>query len=155
MNSPGIREATPGDAPRLVEFNCRMAGETEGVDLDKATVTAGVAAVFQDASRGFYLVAEADDGLAGSLMITTEWSDWRNGDFWWIQSVYVRPEYRRLGLYRALYRTVRDMAASRPGVCGFRLYVERGNRRAQQAYQALGMRPTAYLMYEQLKGDGR
>jgi ribosomal protein S18 acetylase RimI-like enzyme len=99
----------------------------------------------------FYVVAEDDGGLVGSLMVTKEWSDWRNGSFWWIQSVYVRPEVRRRGVYRSLYRHVQNLAAADPGVCGFRLYVDRENVVAQGTYGALGMKATRYLVFEELK----
>lgn len=125
-----------------------MARETEDLELDPDTVTAGVRALFEHPERGFYVVADAGARLAGSLMITTEWSDWRNGLFWWIQSVYVRPEHRRRGVYRALYRFVRELAGKRTAVCGFRLYVEQDNNRAQETYRSLGMNRTRYLVYE-------
>jgi len=138
----------PRDAQALVSFNRAMARETEGKELDLEILTAGVAALLADPARGFYVVARRGGEVVGSLMITTEWSDWRCGDFWWIQSVYVRPEARRQGVYRRLYDFVRARAAATDGVCGFRLYVERGNHRAQQTYEALGMRETVYRMYE-------
>lgn len=157
MQEFDLRRATAGDVPELVQFNCEMARETEDVHLDPAVVTAGVNALFQRPERGFYLVADAGDRLAGSLMVTNEWSDWRNGMFWWIQSVYVRPEYRRRGVYRSLYRFVEGMAADYPEVCGFRLYVEQENHRAQQTYRSLGMDQTPYLVFEALahRGGGR
>lgn len=127
-----------------------MARETEDRELDRQTVTAGVRALFEHPEHGFYVVADAGDRLAGSLMITTEWSDWRDGLFWWIQSVYVRPEHRRQGVYRALYRFVEDLSRERPEVCGFRLYVDRDNHRAQETYRSLGMSRTGYLVYEAL-----
>lgn len=143
-----VRRATPADAVQLVRFNCAMAQETEGIQLDPEVVDAGVRAVFERPRRGFYLVADAGEWLAGALMITDEWSDWRNGLFWWIQSVYVRPEHRRVGVYRLLYRHLQSMAEGHPEVCGFRLYVERGNRRAQRTYQAQGMTRTPYWVFE-------
>jgi ribosomal protein S18 acetylase RimI-like enzyme len=98
---------------------------------------------------GFYLVAEAADGqVAGSLMVTTEWSDWRNGRFWWIQSVYIQPDWRRRGVFRALYRHLTEIAEDEPDVCGFRLYVERENAAAQATYRALGMHEGVYRVYE-------
>lgn len=144
----GVRPASVEDVPQLVEFNCEMARETEDVRLDPAVVAAGVNALFEHPERGFYVVAGAGPRLAGSLMVTSEWSDWRNGTFWWIQSVYVRPEHRRRGVYRSLYRFLEAMAAGDRGVCGFRLYVERDNHRAQRTYSALGMSRTRYLVYE-------
>lgn len=150
-----IRPAVAADGPELVQFNCEMARETEDLELDTAVVTAGVNALFERPERGFYVVADAGGALAGSLMVTNEWSDWRNGLFWWIQSVYVRPDYRRRGVYRSLYRHVESMAAAHPEVCGFRLYVERDNLRAQQTYRSLGMEQTPYLVYEALAGSDR
>ena len=96
-----------------------------------------------------YLVAEQGDEIVGSLMVTTEWSDWRNGFFWWVQSVYVRPEFRRQGVYRALYTEVRIHAKAQPDVCGIRLYVENENEGAQKTYEALGMKKTGYRLYEE------
>jgi ribosomal protein S18 acetylase RimI-like enzyme len=145
-----IRLATPADAGVLVEFNAAMALETEGKELLPDVIGAGVQSLLANPAAGFYVVAE-QDGLVGSLMITKEWSDWRNGTFWWIQSVYVRPEFRRQGVYKGLYRHVQQVAAKDPGVCGFRLYVERENSRAQTTYGALGMKQTRYLVFEELK----
>jgi len=145
-----VRPATRADAETLAQFNRKMAEETEDKPLDPGTVRKGVEAIFDDPSRGFYLVAERDGGVAGSLMITPEWSDWRNGAFWWIQSVYVRPEARRHGVYRTLYHAVRRRARGTEDVCGLRLYVERGNEEARETYEALGMTETAYRMYEQM-----
>ena len=148
-----VRLAGAGDADVLVAFNRAMALETEGKALREETASRGVAGLFANPSLGFYVVAEAGGEVVGSLMITTEWSDWRNGSFWWVQSVYVRPDSRRQGVYRRLYRFVGDMAAEDPDVCGFRLYVERENSTARQAYRALGMEETGYVMFEDLK-DG-
>jgi ribosomal protein S18 acetylase RimI-like enzyme len=145
-----IRTATADDAETLVHFNQQMAEETEGKDLDLETVRNGVQALFDDPSRGFYLLAMQDETIVGSLMITTEWSDWRNGTFWWIQSVYVRPEARRDGVYTALHREVRHRARETDEVCGLRLYVERDNATARETYEALGMTETSYRMYEEM-----
>lgn len=145
-----LRMASIDDAPQLVEFNRAMARETENVELDLDTVEGGVRAMFDNPERGFYVVAQAAGELAGSLMITYEWSDWRDGMFWWVQSVYVRPAYRRRGVYRSLYRHVHALAETQPHVCGFRLYVERDNHRAQGTYRSLGMEQTPYLVYESL-----
>lgn len=145
-----IRMAADQDRDNLVEFNCAMARETEGKELDTAVLTRGVGKLLADRSLGFYAVVEAEGRLAAALMVTTEWSDWRDGIFWWIQSVYVRPEFRRQGLYRALYTFVKELAAEERYVCGFRLYVERENTVAQRTYEALGMSETCYQMYEEL-----
>ena len=146
-----LRLATPADAAVLTEFNSAMALETERKDLLPDVISAGVHGLLGSAAAGFYVVAEEDDRILGSLLITKEWSDWRNGSFWWIQSVYVRPEWRRKGVYKRLYRHVQELAAQDPAVCGFRLYVERENRLAQDTYRALGMEETRYLVFEQLK----
>lgn len=145
-----IRRATVDDAEILVRFNQAMAEETEDKTLDPETVAAGVRAVFDKPEQAFYLVAERDGAVVGSLMITTEWSDWRNADFWWIQSVYVRPPARRTGVYTALHRHVRRRAREAEGVCGLRLYVEQENAAAQAAYKTLGMSEPPYQMYEEM-----
>jgi GNAT superfamily N-acetyltransferase len=144
-----VRPATEDDVDQLARFNAALAQETEDKTLAPDTVRAGVQAMFDDPARGFYLVAVRENEVIGSLMITTEWSDWRNGTFWWIQSVYVRPEARRTGVYTALHRAVRGRARSADDVCGLRLYVERGNEGAREAYDTLGMTETSYRMYEE------
>ena len=146
-----IREATITDVRSIVEFQQAMARETESVELDPPVVSRGVQAVFDDPARGRYFVAEAAGEVIASLLITYEWSDWRDGNVWWIQSVYVRPEFRRRGVYRRLYAYLKRLAAKERAVCGFRLYVERNNRRAQATYGAAGMERTHYAIYEQLK----
>lgn len=144
-----IRPATADDLATIVHMNAAMAVETEGVVLDRERLTAGVTAALANPDRAFYLVAQSDDGCAvGQLMITTEWSDWRNGVFWWIQSVFVAPAMRRKGVYRSLYRVVLDMAAERSDVCGVRLYVHHDNQPAQAAYTALGMARSEYHLFE-------
>jgi ribosomal protein S18 acetylase RimI-like enzyme len=144
-----IRKASNHDLAALVSFNQLMAMETENKKLDTNILTTGVNAVLTDANKGFYLVAETEQyEIAGSLMVTLEWSDWRNSHFWWIQSVYVAPNYRRMGVYSALYNEVKTLAENSDGVCGYRLYVEKDNQVAQKTYQQLGMKPTCYDMYE-------
>ena len=150
-----IRIATKADAGAMVEFNQGMALETEGKHLSEYLLSKGVAAVFDDPQKGFYVVAENDDRIAGGLMVTFEWSDWRNGWFWWIQSVYIRPEFRGRSLYSKLYEFVKDRAAEAGDVCGFRLYVEKQNEHAQAVYEKLGMDMTYYLMYEELQKPDR
>jgi GNAT superfamily N-acetyltransferase len=145
-----IRPATADDAEAIAQFNREMAEETEGKALDPDTVRRGVQSVFEDPGRGFYLVVERRDEIVASLLITPEWSDWRNGTFWWIQSVYVRPDERRNGLYTALHRAVRRRAREAKEVCGLRLYVERGNEAARETYEAQGMTETSYRMYEEM-----
>ena len=144
-----IRIARESDIPALVEFNQAMALETEHKRLDGEVLTAGVTAVFGDSAKGFYVVVEDSGVVAAGLMVTTEWSDWRNGWFWWIQSVYVRPEHRGSGLYGKMYEFVKSKASEAGNVCGFRLYVEKENERAQRVYEKLGMDRTYYLMYEE------
>ena len=143
-----IRRARASDAGFIVESNVAMAKETEGMALDEDVVRPGVAAVLADDALAFYLVAEIDGRPTAQLMVTYEWSDWRNGLWWWIQSVYVRPEFRRQGVYSALHRHVADAARQTGGVCGLRLYVEQENTTAQQVYQSLDMHHTRYHMYE-------
>ena len=146
-----FRLATAGDAAVLAEFNAAMALETEGKELLPEVIGAGVRSLLGRPGSGFYLVAEDGGQVVGSLLVTKEWSDWRNGDFWWIQSVYVRPAWRRQGVYKRLYRHVQELAAKDPAVCGFRLYVERENKQAQSTYRTLGMKETRYLVFEELK----
>lgn len=144
-----IRKAKIGDAAALIEFNQAMALETEGKTLDIEKISAGVNAVFADEKKGFYLVGESGDRIVGGLMVTYEWSDWRNAWFWWIQSVYVIPQFRGTGLYRQLYQFVKEIAAEDGSVCGFRLYVEHDNLNAQNVYHAVGMNSSHYLMFEE------
>ena len=143
-----VRKAGPGDLETIVEFNAAMALETEGRTLDLATLRAGVLSVLTDESRGFYLIAGSADRAAGQLMVTTEWSDWRNAWFWWIQSVFVHRDFRRQGIYRALDQRVRELARSQGDVCGIRLYVDRDNLPAQQVYERLGMERARYYLME-------
>ena len=144
-----VRPATAMDVDRLIEFNLRMAEETEDKQLDSEVLARGVKAALEDPNRAFYLVAEVDGQVAGSLMVTTEWSDWRDGAFWWIQSVYVLPEFRRRGVFRALYDDVRDRARNGESVCGCRLYVEKSNASAQTVYTRLGLKEANYKMFEE------
>ena len=143
------RLAVAGDAVTLAGFNQAMALETETKVLADAAVLPGVEAVLRDAGHGFYVVADTGREVVGSLLVTYEWSDWRNGRIWWIQSVYVHPGHRRRGVYRALHEFVRVRARSTGGVVGLRLYVERDNAAAQRTYAALGMLETPYLVYEE------
>lgn len=155
-NEISIRQADSGDIAALVSFNQAMASETESKELDANVLTGGVLNLLRNKHHGFYLVAfdtGAGDGDAvGSLMVTYEWSDWRNGLFWWIQSVYIKPEFRRQGVYRRLYEFVKELASADKSVCGFRLYVEKENRIAQRTYEKLGMSESHYVMYEELLG---
>jgi len=144
-----IRPAERSDALAVAEWNGAMAWETEHKRLDPNVLQRGVTAVFDEPRRGFYLIAERDGQPVGCLLVTYEWSDWRNGDFWWIQSVYVAPDARRLGVFRALYGDAASRARQADAV-GLRLYVETENARAQRTYRELGMEECRYLMYEQM-----
>ncbi|MBD8882261.1 MULTISPECIES: GNAT family N-acetyltransferase [Rhodanobacter] len=144
-----IRPATAADIPALCAWNAAMALETEGLELDPKVLECGVRGVFEQPQRGFYLVAERDGVAVGGLMVTFEWSDWRNGDYWWIQSVYVVPEARRDGAFRALYAEV-ERRARAARAASLRLYVETENGRAQATYERQGMHRCHYEMYEQV-----
>ena len=145
-----IRHATSTDAEHIIQFNIAMAKETENKILPLEIISVGVKRLLDHPEYGFYLLAETEGEVAGSLMITYEWSDWRDGLFWWIQSVYVKPEFRRRGIYRLLYNHVKMMSENDGNVCGFRLYVEKDNIVAHKTYQSLGMKETNYRMYEEL-----
>lgn len=152
-----IRDAEPADAELLARWAQAMALETEHKQLDADTVHAGVAAALADPGKARYFIAMHDAPFAGgetvgiavgTLMVTHEWSDWRNGDWWWIQSVYVSPEHRRRGVYATLYRHIEQQARATPGVIGLRLYVERDNANALRTYAALGMDDSGYRVFE-------
>lgn len=143
-----IRRAGPADAAVVAEFNRLLALESEGKTLDVAVLTAGVAAGLADPNKSIYFLAEEDGAAVGQIMYTMEWSDWRNGWFWWIQSVYVCPEARRRGVFRALFDHVQQAARTEGQVIGLRLYVERGNQIAQETYRRLGMDAAGYLVFE-------
>jgi len=143
-----LRRARETDLEIIVQFNRTMAKETEDIILDVDTVRRGAMAVLNDPRRGFYLLAEVTGRVAGQLMVTPEWSDWRDQWFWWIQSVYVAPGFRRRGLFAALFREVEKRAAGRGDVAGIRLYVDNENTGAQKTYKALGMQESNYRMYE-------
>ncbi len=142
-----IRKATPGDAPSIIAFQQAMAMETEGLELRSEVITKGVMAVFRDENKGVYYVAEENGTVVASLMITFEWSDWRNSNIWWFQSVYVIPEYRRKGVFRMMYDHVRQEGMAQ-GIAGLRLYVEAENTRAQKTYEAMGMNGGHYRTFE-------
>lgn len=146
-----IRAAVPADADALTMFNIAMALETERLRLLPDVVGAGVRRVLGDPGLGFYLIAEHAASPVAGLLVTSEWSDWRNGRFWWIQSVYVVPDARRSGLFHALYQHVWDLASATQDVCGVRLYVEQHNTAAQATYRSLGMAGTEYRLMEALR----
>jgi GNAT superfamily N-acetyltransferase len=145
-----IREAIQTDAPALIDFQQKMAWETERLELNKALVTKGVNALFMDAGKGRYYVAEDDGKIIASLLITYEWSDWRNCNVWWFQSVYVVPEFRRKGVFRKMYEFIRALAEEQD-IAGLRLYVETRNHAAQKTYLALGMSSEHYSFYEWMR----
>ena len=145
-----IRDAVPSDWATLAEFNIRLAAESENKQLDRATIESGVRAFLADPAKGRYFVACVGDQIVGQLAHTREWSDWRNGDIWWLQSVYVHPDFRRCGVFRQLTQHVEDLAAADPGVVGLRLYVEVENERAQMTYKSLQFKDARYTVMERL-----
>jgi GNAT superfamily N-acetyltransferase len=145
-----IRKANSSDVPAIVDFQLKMAWETEEMSLDHETVKKGVNAVFEDPSRGQYYVADNDGNVIASLLITYEWSDWRNRNVWWFQSVYVIPDYRRQGIFRKMYNHIRNLAELND-IAGLRLYVETKNISAQKTYEALGMSSEHYSFYEWMR----
>ena len=146
-----VREATLDDAEMISNFQIAMAMETESFVLDKTTVSKGVKAVFEDEGKGKYFVAEKDSVVAGSLMVTCEWSDWRNKAVWWIQSVYIMPEYRGQRIFSKMYEKVRTIVESNTQVAGIRLYVDLTNHNAREVYKALGMNGEHYQLFEWMK----
>ena len=142
-----IRAAAAGDAEVISAFNAAMALETEQKRLDAVALRAGVERAIARPEGARYFLADAGGRVVGQLMVTFEWSDWRNADFWWVQSVYVHPEFRSRGVFKALYRRVEELARE-AGACGMRLYVERENAAAQEVYRRLGMGDAGYLVYE-------
>ncbi len=144
-----LRAARTTDVKVIAEYNCAMALETEQLVLDTRRVRDGVRSFLKNSSHGFYLLAEYEKHIAGQLMITYEWSDWRNGVFWWIQSVYVAPAFRGKGVFASLYTFVKTKARKEKNVCGLRLYVEQSNATAQKVYGKLGMKKTDYEVFEE------
>src|SRR5258706_7938715 len=145
------RQATPSDVSVIVDFQLAMALETEELELDRDVCTRGVKAVFDDPSRGRYFLAQSEGTVVASLMITYEWSDWRNGNVWWIQSVYVRPSFRGQRVYAGLYEHVQNLVQTDDGIRGIRLYVDRRNVSAQKVYSRLGMNGEHYQVFEWMK----
>jgi len=152
LDHVNVRHARPEDAATIASFSAAMALETEGRRLDLDRLYSGTIALLESPDRGFFMVAEleqADDRqLLGQLMITYEWSDWRNGAFWWIQSVYVDPVWRRQSVFRRMHETVMATAKTSPNVCGVRLYVEENNCTAQAVYRKVGLTPSTYAIFE-------
>ncbi len=145
-----VRRARLEDSKTIAEFNSRLAWETEETRLDRQTIHAGVVSLLEDPRKGRYFVACVEDAVIGQIMHTWEWSDWRNGEIWWLQSVYVLPEFRKRGVFRQLYQHVLDEAEQDPQVVGIRLYVESENQPAQGTYNRLGMNDTGYIVFERL-----
>jgi ribosomal protein S18 acetylase RimI-like enzyme len=143
-----VRFAVSKDIGDIVEFQLRMAQETENIALNPDTVLKGVAAVFENSSLGKYFVSEYDGEVVASMMLTPEWSDWRNSTFLWIQSVYVMPDFRKTGIFRKMYEFVKVMVENSPEYAGLRLYVEVNNKKAQEVYNRLGMTGEHYRMFE-------
>lgn len=150
MNAFEVRLARLEDWEAIAEFNTRLAAETEGKSLKPEVIAAGVRTLLGDSRHGCYFVAEAAETVIGQIMYTREWSDWRNGEIWWLQSVYVLPEFRHRGVFRALYQHLENLAKSSPDVIGLRLYVESHNSRAQQAYLQFGFCDASYTVMEQI-----
>ena len=148
-----IRDAVEADWPTVAEFNIRLAAETEDKHLDRATIESGVRTLLADPTKGRYFVACVGDQIVGQLAHTREWSDWRNGDIWWLQSVYVHPDFRRCGAFRLLNEHIEKLAAADPGVVGLRLYVEVENERAQTTYLSLRFKDARYTVMERLFGQ--
>lgn len=146
-----VRKATLTDLNAIVEFQLKMANETEGIELHKPTVEKGVSAVLSDNSKGQYYVAELNEKVVSSLLTTFEWSDWRNGTILWIQSVYVLPEWRRKGIYRNMYAYIKELVLGDENLNGIRLYADKANKPAQTTYKTLGMSPDHYVTFEWLK----
>ena len=144
-----INKATLDDAVVIAEFNRRMAKETENMILDENVILNGVKNLMQQSDLGFYIVAKIENQVCGCLMITKEWSDWRNGLIWWIQSVYIHPDHRRKGIFRKMYQYISDYAKEQ-GIIGLRLYVEHSNSVAQKTYSELGMNKCEYHIFEQI-----
>ena len=146
--SVDVRLARADDATTIAEYTRNMAWETEQVELESDVVNKGVQSAFEDSSHGFYVVAEIDNEIAGCLMVTYEWSDWRNGVQWWLQSVYVHSDFRGKGVFKRMWEFTTNLASQQPNVCGIRLYVDKSNKRAQATYQSIGMEATNYLIFE-------
>ena len=146
-----VRQATINDHKAIVDFQLAMANETEGIELNRPTVEKGVEAVINDANKGKYYIAEAEGRVVSSFLTTYEWSDWRNGTILWIQSVYVKPEFRRKGVYRNMYAHIKSQVLENDNLNGIRLYADKSNLPAQKTYKTLGMNPDHYVTFEWIK----
>jgi GNAT superfamily N-acetyltransferase len=158
MRMMNIRRAAMHDASVIADFNVRLALESEDLKLEPKTVLRGVQAMLEDPAKGIYFVAEDGGQLMGQLMITYEWSDWRNGNMWWIQSVFVKPEFRGRGVFKALFDHVERLARKNPEVYALRLYMDDRNEPARRAYEKIGMTQTHYVVFDKTLGadsDGR
>ena len=144
-----VRRACPDDCETIAGFNVQLALETERKYLEIATIKEGVRTILTEPRHGCYFVACIESRIVGQVMHTREWSDWRNGEFWWLQSVYVHPDHRRQGVFRELYRHLVQLAKRTPGVVGIRLYVEQHNATARQVYESIGFAATGYTVLEQ------
>ncbi len=146
-----VRDALKSDLENILDFQISMARETESIELERDVLKIGVSSVLDDSTKAKYFIADNEGEAAGMLMITTEWSDWRNGWVWWIQSVYVKPGYRKMGVYKMLYNHIKKIVGSNDELKGIRLYVDKRNVRAQQVYESLGMTGDHYTTYEWMK----
>jgi ribosomal protein S18 acetylase RimI-like enzyme len=146
-----IRNANREDATNILEFQLMLARETEDISLDKLVVSQGIKAIFDDAAKGTYYVAESEGRIIGCFLITYEWSEWRNGNVWWMQLVYVDMRYRRRGVFKKMYDYLLESVSADPRILGLRLYVDKSNLRAQKVYGGLGMNGDHYTVYEWMK----
>ncbi len=146
-----IRRAKFRDIDVIVEFQTKLAAETENILLDRLIVSTGIEALFDDPSKGIYYVAESGEKIIGCFLITYEWSDWRNGIIWWLQSVYVAASERRKGVFRKMHAHIIETISNDPGITGLRLYVDKSNSRAQNVYRSLGMNGDHYTVFEWMK----
>ncbi len=151
MTMPLVRRANKADVPLIVAFNAAMAEETEGLSLDPIVLQRGVEEIFRNPQHGFYIVCEIDNVVHACLMITYEWSDWRNGQFWWIQSVYVQKEFRQQGLYKQMYEFIKTEVKKSKGIAGIRLYVDHNNDKAKEVYKKSGMKKSNYELFEYIR----
>lgn len=146
-----IQRATVQDIDTLIDFQQRLASESEGVTLNGEVLRKGLQALFADPNKGFYFVAKEDAEVIGCHMITFEWSDWRNGMVWWIQSVYVKETHRKKGVFKMMFDNLLNILSTDPGIIGLRLYVDKSNARAMKVYEAMGMDGSHYTVYERMK----